>query len=194
MVTAVMNDRRLAILLIAMALGAAACGSTRDPGAPDRLRPAASASPSGLTLFETGVRPFDVVDFDAVHRPVDADGNAALIFGALPVMAAATGTAPELAAFLGRWEGYSEGPPIKGDWRYVLAITAITPRDGTAFIWAGTNTQYPSRVEQVHFRVTGEGPDTTLEWTQTVGETSAVVSIRHARTGTGGSWGRDTGR
>ena len=180
-VTAVMNDRRLVILLIAVALGAAACGSTPDPGAPGQTAiPTASAAPSEMSLFETGVQPFEVVDFDAVHQPVDAGGNAALIFGALPVTPAATGTPPELAAFLGRWEGYGYGPPIRRDWRYVLAITEITPRDGRGFIWAGTNTQYPSRIEQVRFRVTGEGADTTLEWDQTVGGTYAVVHVRHA--------------
>ena len=165
-VTGVMKHRRLAIPLLAMGIGAAACIS--------------SPTPPAMTLFDTGVRPFEVVDFDAVHRPLAADGNASLIFGALPVTPAAPGAAPELAAFLGRWEGYGSGPPIRRDWRYVLAVTEITPRDGTAYIWAGTNTQFPSRIERATFRVTGAGADTALEWTQTVGETSAVVSIRHA--------------
>jgi hypothetical protein len=180
-VTGAMMDRRLVILVIATALGAAACGASRGSGPPDGSGNAgASVAPSPMALFETGVQPYEVVNFDAVHQPIDAGGNAALIFGALPMTPAATGIAPELAAFLGRWEGYGLGPPIKGDWRYAVAVTEITPRDGTAFVWAGTNTQFPSRIEQVHFRVTGEGADTALEWDQTVGGTYAVVSVRHA--------------
>jgi hypothetical protein len=179
-ITGAMNDRRLLILLLAMGIGAAACGSSPATGAHDPTGiPGASPSAPLMTLFDTGVRPFEVVDFAAVHRPVDADGNASLIFGALPITPAATGTAPEVAAFLGRWEGYGYGPPIKRDWRYVVAVTEVTPRDGTAFIWAGTNTQFPSRIEQVHFRVTGTGADTALEWDQTIGGTYAVVKVRH---------------
>ena len=117
-VTTVMNGRWLVILLVAVVLGAAACGSTPDPAAPGQTAiPTASAAPSEMSLFETGVQPFAALDFDAVHQPVDAGGNAALIFGALPVTPAATGTPPELAAFLGRWEGYGYGPPIRRDWR-----------------------------------------------------------------------------
>jgi predicted esterase len=180
-VTGAMNDRRLLNLLLAIGISAAACSSSPATGTHDPTGiPDASSSLPPMTLFDTGARPFEVVDFAAVHRPVDAGGNASLIFGALPVTPVATGTAPEVAAFLGRWEGYGDGPPIKRDWRYVVAVTTITPRDGTAFIWAGTNTQFPSRIEQVHFRVTGQGAGTAIEWDQTVGGTYAVVSVRHA--------------
>ena len=45
---------------------------------------------------------------------------------------------PELAAFLGRWEGYNYSPPVKKDWKFVLVIQEITAQGGKAlFAWAG---------------------------------------------------------
>jgi predicted esterase len=135
-----------------------------------------------MPLDQTTTAAYEITDFEAVHRLVDGGDGAASIFGGLPI-STPTDLAPELSAFLGRWEGFGYGPPIKRDWKYVLTVTDIGPRSGTAYLWAGTNLQFPSQVEAITFRVRGSGPETAIEWEQTVNGAYAVVGIEHA-TGT----------
>jgi hypothetical protein len=71
-----------------------------------------------MPLDQTSTAAYEVADFEAVHRLVDGGDGTASIFGALPI-ATPTDLAPELSAFLGRWEGFGYGPPIKRDWKYV---------------------------------------------------------------------------
>ena len=44
--------------------------------------------------------------FDTLHSPVNGDADKYLIFGNTPVSKPAADLPPELAVFLGRWEGY----------------------------------------------------------------------------------------
>jgi predicted esterase len=116
-----------------------------------------------LPLEETSATEFVIDDFDAVHAQVNGDVNEYLIFGNLPVLEPAADIPPELAVFLGRWEGYSFSPPIKKDRKVVLVIQEITPQGGKGFVWSGTNLQYPDIVGEIRFRVVpGEIP--SVEW------------------------------
>ena len=116
-----------------------------------------------LALDETSADEFVIEDFDAVHAPVIGDANEYLIFGNLPVSKPAPDLPPELAVFLGRWEGYSFSPPIKKDRKFVLVIQEISPHGGTGFVWSGTNLQYPDMVGEIHFRVVSEEVP-SIEW------------------------------
>jgi predicted esterase len=116
-----------------------------------------------LSLDETYIKEFTIKDFDAAHAPVNGDANQYLILGSLPVSKPPAELPPELAAFLGRWEGYSYSLPIKKDRKIVLVIQEISTQGGMAFGWSGTNLQYPDLVGEVHFRVVaGETP--SIEW------------------------------
>ena len=126
----------------------------------------------------TVVEPFAVDDFDAIHGAATFEGGGALILGGLPIAIPGPDVPPEAAAFLGRWEGAGIGPPIKGDWKYVLAITDITARDGSAILWTGTNLQFPASASWVRFRVTGTGADTAVEWEPTSSGSSSVIQLR----------------
>ena len=66
--------------------------------------------------------PYLVSDFGAIHAPVAGDTNKALIFGNIPVLKPAADLAPELTAFLGRWEGYDTSGPVKNDTKIVIVI------------------------------------------------------------------------
>ena len=88
-----------------------------------------------------------------MHAPVDGDTNEYLIFGNLPVSPPAADLSSELAVFLGRWEGYDYSPPVKKDYKIVLVVQEITTQGGKAFLWLGTNLQYPSAVEEIRFRI-----------------------------------------
>src|SRR5512147_2559968 len=73
------------------------------------MAPAASgptAIPT-LSIDQTYAKEFVIEDFDAVHSPVNGDANEHLILGNLKVTQPAADLPPELAAFLGRWEGYN---------------------------------------------------------------------------------------
>ncbi len=68
-----------------------------------------------------------------------------------------------LAAFLGRWEGLEIGPYGETGTQLVLLVSKITPQDGTAYLWAGTDLQYPFFIKEIHFQVIpGENP--AIEW------------------------------
>lgn len=92
-------------------------------------------------------------DFGKMHAQVPGDPNKYLIFGNLPISTTSADLPSELAAFLGRWEGYDYSPPIKKDYKIVLVIQDISAQGGKAFLWLGTNLQYPSSVQEVHYQV-----------------------------------------
>jgi hypothetical protein len=106
---------------------------------------------------------FYTTNFSAVHLPLDNVPNEFLIFGNLPVSSPAKELPPGLENFLGRWEGIEFGPYGETGTRVVLLITDISPQGGTAYLWAGTDLQYPFYVKEIHFRVIpGERP--AIEW------------------------------
>jgi predicted esterase len=111
-----------------------------------------------LSLDETSIKPYEITDFDAVHAPVNGDANEYLILGNVPVSIPAPDLPPELAVFLGRWEGYSYAPPVKKDRKVVLVVQEMTAQGGKAITWSGTNLQYPDLIAEVHFRVVPGAP------------------------------------
>jgi predicted esterase len=120
-------------------------------------------TPAALPLSETFWRDFVIADFSAVHAPVHGDANEHLIFGNIPVSLPAEDLPPELAAFLGRWEGYDYSPPVKKDNKGVLVVQEITPQRGKAFLWAGSVLQFPFWVKEIQFRVVPGNPP-SIEW------------------------------
>ncbi len=153
-------------------VGLAACGPGTSPastlipptGTPATPTPTPAAAPTTpLALEQTSVKPFAIPDFDAVHAPVAGDPNRFLIYGKIPVEPPAPDLPPELAAFLGRWEGYGDNPGVKKDMKIVTVLQSITEQDGWSFGWGGTNLQYPSFTQKVHFRVV-PGADPAIEW------------------------------
>jgi predicted esterase len=101
----------------------------------------------------SGWRDFAIKDFDKVHSPVDGDTNKGLIFGAIPVLKPARDLSPELAAFLGRWEGFDLSPPVRKDTKGVLVVSRINSRGGKAFLYACRNLQFPYAVKEIDFEV-----------------------------------------
>ena len=166
--------------LLAASLSLPGCGSGLTPTPPP---PPSTASPIPTSMLtstpipptitptplptyspeETSMKDWAISNFEAAHSPVNGDTNEHLIFGAIPVSQTAQNLAPELAAFLGRWEGYSYGPPVKKDWKFVLVIQEITARGGKAFLWTSTNLQYPYWVMEIQFRVL-PGDTPAIEW------------------------------
>jgi predicted esterase len=94
---------------------------------------------------------------------VNGDANEHLIFGNIPVSPPAKDLPPELAVFLGRWEGYDYSPPAKKDNKGVLVVQEITPQGGKAFLWAGSILQFPFWVKEIQFRVV-PGATPSIEW------------------------------
>ncbi len=174
-----MRIRRFVFLwcgLILTGLWLAACGGTpASPGSTPttvpltstpRLVPTATPMPVPmLSLDETAatVKEFVITDFDAAHSQVNGDPNQYLIFGNLPVSKPAADLPPDLAAFLGRWEGYRYAPPVKKDRKFVLVIPEMTRQGGKLIGWTGTNLQFPDTVGELHFRV-AEGDVPAIEW------------------------------
>jgi predicted esterase len=154
--------------LLAAGLVISGCGPTLTPlpvstaTLPPTSTPVPTPLPT-LSLDETSAKEFVITDFDAVHSPVNGDANEHLIFGNIPVSKPAANLPPELAVFLGRWEGYDYSPPVKKDRKVVLVIQEITAQGGRAFGWSGTNLQFPDTVGEINFRVVpGDSP--SLEW------------------------------
>jgi predicted esterase len=123
--------------------------------------PARAPTPE-IALALTSVQPFDTSDFTALHSPTEAP-NRCLVFGKLPVTPAAAGLEPELAAFLGRWEGANDSPPVKNDRRVVLVVQEINAGQGKAVAWSGANLQFPDFSVVIHFRVV-PGKPPAIEW------------------------------
>jgi predicted esterase len=124
-----------------------------------------SGPPSDVTrtLQETSWKDFNTPDFDAVHSPIP-DDEAHLIFGTIPVSEPAADLAPELAVFLGRWEGCDYSPPVRKDNKGVLVIQEISPMGGKAYLWAGANLQYPFWIKEIEFRVNYFRGSPVIEW------------------------------
>lgn len=162
------TSRTGSILVIAVWLSALSIwlpGCTPAPAQAPTSTPVPPTAPPRptLSLEDTYVKEFTIANFDAAHSPVDGDPNKYLIFGNLPVEAPPADLPPDLAVFLGRWEGYLYGPPVNKDRKLVLVIQDITAQGGTAFGWSGTNLQYPDAVAELHFRVVA-GDVPALEW------------------------------
>jgi len=114
-------------------------------------------------LSKTVWKDFIITDFNAVHSPVSGDANEHLIFGKIPILPLAKDLTPNLASFLGRWEGYDYGPPAKKDTKGVLVIQEITNQGGKGYLWAASTLQYPFWVKEFQFKVIqGEAP--SIEW------------------------------
>ncbi len=136
---------------------------TRTP-----LPPAATPAPALTALAtqdqsDTGWKDFVIADFEAVHSPVRGDANQHLIFGNIPVSPPAQGLSPDLAAFLGRWEGYDYLPPAAKDNKGVLVIQEINSQGGKAYLWGASILQYPFWVKQISFKVI-PGASPAIEW------------------------------
>lgn len=178
-----LNKRRIAqtsltiTILSALLLGLAGCGAEQTPvpartPVPPTIRQtttptaAPTATPTSqpttlptLSLEDTYAKEYVITDFDLAHAPVDGDANKYLIFGNIPVSKPAADLPPELAVFLGRWEGYIDAPPVKKDRKLVLVIQEINAREGKAVGWSSANIQYPDRIGEIRFRVfPGEQP------------------------------------
>ena len=139
----------------------------------------------GLLIFDlliSGCQPqsgkhFEIIDFEAVHSPVgSADENTYLIFGNMSTLAPVANLSPQLAVFLGRWEGYDYSLPVKKDYKMVLFIQDISPQGGTAYIWLGTNLQYPSVVQKIPFQIVN-GPTPAIQFRAAFGTTIATVKL-----------------
>ena len=140
-----------------------ACASAPTPTAtpvPPTSTPTAMAT---LTLDQTSAEDLDLSNFDALHSPVAGDPNKFLILGNVPVSQRAPDLPTNLAVFLGRWEGYIGGTPVKHDRKIVIVIQSITAQGGTAVGWSGTNLQFPDGTREVHFRVV-QGKSPSIEW------------------------------
>jgi predicted esterase len=118
-------------------------------------------------------------DFETVHSLVNNDANTYLIFGKIPISQAAQGISPGLAAFLGRWEGYDYSPPVRKDYKIVLVIQDISAKGGKAFIWMGTNLQYPSSIQEIHFKVI-PGAAPAIEFNARYGSSTHTLRLIHA--------------
>ena len=118
-------------------------------------------------------------DFETVHSPVNNDSNTYLIFGKIPITTPAQELSPELAAFLGRWEGYDYSPPVKKDYKIVLVIQDISAQGGKAYIWLGTNLQYPSSVQEIYFKVI-PGAAPVIEFDARFGNSTQTLRLIYA--------------
>ncbi len=156
------------VVLFAVLLSLAGCGSEQESGLTPTPVPSTTAPTPlpTLSLDETSAKAFEVTNFDAVHSPVTGDANKYLILGNVPVSKPAADLPPELAVFLGRWEGYSYAPPVKKERKVVLVVQEITAQGGKAVTWSGTNLQYPDVIAEIHFRVVpGDTPSIEFQFT-----------------------------
>jgi predicted esterase len=138
--------------LFVVSLSLSGCGAGSTP------TPQPTATPEATSMED-----FAIKDFSLAHSPVNGDANEHLIFGNIPIASPAADLPADLAAFLGRWEGYSDGLPVKKDYKFVLVVQEITPRGGKAFGWIGTNLQYPGWIKEIKFRVVPDATP-TIEW------------------------------
>ena len=129
-------SRNLVALAIALICGAAGCTTGRT-----------------TTDGETGWVSVPRGSFDGFHSQTDSDPNAYVLLGAVPVSEPAPGLPSELAAFLGRWEGYDLSQPVARDIKIVLVVTSIDESGGTAVMWTGTDLQVPTDFRRIRFAV-----------------------------------------
>ena len=143
----------------------AACSATPTRVSPTTALTSALTPIPTLSLTDTAasVKEFVMSDFDAVHSQIAGDPNQYLIFGNVPISKPAADLPPDLAAYLGRWEGYSYLPPVKKDQKFVFVIPEISQQSGKLIGWTGTNLQFPNVVGELRFRVT-DGAKPALEW------------------------------
>ncbi len=159
-----MNSKRLIARLILPTAAFLAGGFIlQGCGSNQEVEPTLSPL-STPTLKETSWKDFAITDFDAVHASLPGDDEGHLIFGAIPISAPADDLAPELAVFLGRWEGYDYSPPVRKDNKGVIVVQEISPKGGKAYMWAGTNLQYPYWIKEIEFRVIYSGASPVIEW------------------------------
>ena len=104
-----------------------------------------------------------IKNFDATHKLVNDEDGKYLIFGNIPIKKTKKALSHDLSSFLGRWEGYDYAPPVTKDYKYVLIIQEITKKDGTAYLWYGTNIQYPYMIKKIKFKVV-PGNSPSIEW------------------------------
>ena len=136
---------------------------TQAPIPPSPTSQSTAPAPTTENPLEAAWKNFYTPDFSAVHQPLDSENNEFLIFGNLDVFPPAENTSEALAAFLGRWEGVEIGAFGETGTQLILLVNQITPQDGTAYLWAGTDLQYPFFIKEIHFQViSGENP--TIEW------------------------------
>jgi predicted esterase len=131
-----------------------------------------------LSLEDTAMENFRGADFTTLHSPVGGDENEFLIFGGVPVTSPPADLPPEWSAFLGRWEGFSYGPPVRKDWKFVLVVEDISSEGGTALLWFGTNLQYPEGTTKVHFRTVPGNPP-SIEWKYSWGGANNVCTVTY---------------
>ncbi len=124
----------------------------------------------------TSGQDFKITDFDAVHSPVGDDGNTYLIFGNLAASAPAPDLSPKLAVFLGRWEGYDYSPPVKKDYKIVLVIQDISAQGGKAYLWLGTNLQYPASIQEIQLQVISSTVP-AIQFRTSFGSTTATIRL-----------------
>ncbi|MBN1430670.1 MAG: hypothetical protein JXB07_20030 [Anaerolineae bacterium] len=173
-----MKTKRSTLIILSVIAGLLVVGLIIFIIGPTRLlRRIPVAVPASLDE-KTSMQDFDIVDFDAVHAPIGEDSNEYLIFGNLPVSQPDADISPDLAAFLGRWEGYSYAPPVKKDWKFVLVIQEITAEGGKAFLWMGTNLQYPSEVKEIAFRVVPGDPP-SIESVYEANDTRGILTFAY---------------
>ncbi len=185
--------------LAAVCLVVSGCKPTPTPQPTSTATPIPTSTPTPLPTQETSMEDFVIEDFDTVHAPVGGDENEHLIFGNIPISPPAADLSPDLAVFLGRWEGYSYGPPVKKDWKFVVVIQEITAQGGKAFLWAGTNLQYPTLVKQIEFRVVpGDTPSIECKYRDANGQSTFTFAYDRAKdmllgwqiaAAYGGAWG-----
>ena len=157
------------VVMAGLALAGCAAARPSTPAPNPTRSPSLTAAPSPtpqptLPIDQTSMTNYEITDFEGTHLAVNGSTNEYLIFGRVPITPAGPDVPADVAALLGRWEGYSYGPPVNKDWKVVLVITEIGAQDGRALFWAGTNVQYPSAICQVHFRVEHEAGRPTIEW------------------------------
>jgi predicted esterase len=150
-----MSIKKHILLFAALGIALGLSGCARSAAGPVASLPAAPVA------GQAAWKDYSPRDFGATHAPID--DNAYLIFGALPIARPPEGLAPELAAFLGRWEGYDFSPPVRKDIKGVLVIQEISMREGRAYLWAGYNLQFPLWVKEIRFEVL-PGPSPSIRW------------------------------
>ncbi len=137
--------------------------STPTPLPSATIPPTVPATPAGTDLAPAPWKDFQIADFEAIHSPVNGDANQYLIFGNIPVSPPSQDLSPDLARFLGRWEGYDYLPPVAKDNKGVLVIQQISGQGGKAYLWGASILQNPFWVKEIDFKVV-PGTPPAIQW------------------------------